>query len=382
MSKKKPRRVRIEFRKSHQTKTRDDADLTNDYLEASDDLDTPLQERVSGKGRTSRRRTVIVDSDPTTTGDSKDGKVELSVDRSRSLEGLVLRVHGLECIVRTSSGKEFRCAVRRVLKSMATDERHVVVAGDTVTFRPEGDAQGLILRIEPRRSILSRTSRKRRHVMAANVDQIVIVTSAAEPSIKPNLIDRYLITAEQNQLEACIVINKCDLIDPAELQPLVGAYAQLGYRVLMVSIHRGWNLSILKKCFAGRQSVVAGQSGVGKSSILNAIEPGLNQWVQAVSTENEKGKHTTTTAEVFPLSIGGSIIDTPGIRQFQVYDIAPAEIAGLFREFRPFASNCRYPDCMHLHESDCAVKDAFADHRLDVRRYESYCQIVEGLDEE
>ncbi len=380
MSKRKPRRVRIEFRKSHQGRTRDEADLTRDYLQSSEDVDTVGQERVSGKGAASRRRTVLVDTDQAASAHTLD-QVELSVDATGTRRGQVLRMHGLECVVSDSEGKIYRCAVRRVLKNLATDQRHVVVAGDHVTFRPEGQAQGLILRVEPRRGTLSRTSRKRRHVIVANVDQIVIVTSAAEPTIKPNLIDRYLVTAEQNQLDACIVINKCDLIDPAELQPLIGSYAQMGYRVMMVSAQRGWNTDLLRRQILGRQSVVVGQSGVGKSSLLNAIEPGLNQAVQAVSAENEKGKHTTTTAQVFPLRSGGSIVDTPGIRQFQLYDISPAEIAGLFRDLRPFASLCRFPNCTHRHENECAVKDAMADHRLDVRRYESYCQILEGAED-
>lgn len=376
MSKRNPKRIRVDFRKSHQGKTREDADLTRSYEKSADDIDTVSQERLSGKGETSRRRTVIGESQ---SSDSHDllGQVELSVDAGDTLSGIVLRVHGLEYIVQSSNRQIYRCAVRRILKNMATDQRNVVVAGDRVCFRPEGRDQGLILRIEPRRGTLSRTSRNRRHVLVANVDQIVIVTSAAEPTIKPNLIDRFLITAEQNSLDACIVINKCDLIDPASLQPLIGTYAQMGYRVYMVSATMGWGIGYFQSLLRDRQSVIVGQSGVGKSSILNAIEAGLNQRVQAVSNENQKGKHTTTTAEVFPLSMGGSIVDTPGIRQFQLYDIVRAEIAGLFRDLRPFASLCRFPNCTHLHETDCRVKDAIADHRLDVRRYDSYCQIVD-----
>ncbi|MDZ4848482.1 MAG: ribosome small subunit-dependent GTPase A [Pirellulaceae bacterium] len=374
--KRKLNRIRIEFKKSHQGKTREDADLTRNYHGETDDIDTISKERVSGKGDATRHRTVVGESTSEGMKDSL-GSVELSVNEVDTLQGLVLRVHGLDCIVQTLDQQIFRCAVRRILKNMATDQRHVVVAGDRVRFRREGTDQGLILRIEPRTGTLSRTSRKRRHVIVANVDQILIVTSAAQPTIKPNLIDRFLITAEQNQLDACILINKVDLVDPASLQPLIGSYAQMGYRVMMVSASRGWGIDAVCGLLRNRQSVIVGQSGVGKSSILNFIEPGLNQRVQAVSTENQKGKHTTTTAEVFPLSMGGSIVDTPGIRQFQLYDIVPAEIAGLFRDLRPFASLCRFPNCTHQHESDCKVKDAIADHRLDVRRYESYCQILE-----
>jgi ribosome biogenesis GTPase / thiamine phosphate phosphatase len=402
MPKRSGKQIRVEFRKKREIRTRQEADLTRDFEGAAEEIDTPSAQRISGKGRDTRRRTVVGESTQSaaSTPDGDVGNVRLSIGDATAgqnfLQGQVLRVHRLECIVLGADGREYRCAIRRLLKSLATDQRHVVVAGDLVTFRIDSETalsatssttatqqpqQGLIVRVEPRRGTLSRTSRNRRHVIVANVDQIMIVTSAAEPTIKPNLIDRFLITAEQNHLDACIVINKCDLIDPAELQPLIGSYAQMGHRVEMVSATRGWGMERLKSMMRGRQSVVVGQSGVGKSSILNAIEPGLMQRVQQVSAENQKGKHTTTTAQVFPLSLGGdvrsSLIDTPGIRQFQLYDISPTEIAGLFRDLRPFASLCKYPNCTHLHESDCAVKDALADYRISVRRYDSYCQMVE-----
>ena len=152
----------------------------------------------------------------------------------------------------------------------------------------------------------------------------------------------------------------------------------MGYRVVMVSAAMGWGIERLRSITRDRSSVVVGQSGVGKSSILNALDTGLKQRVQAVSLENQKGKHTTTTAEVFPLSYGGSMVDTPGVRQFQLWDILPSEMSGLFRDIRPFASNCRYPNCTHIHENVCSVKDAVADGRLDARRYDSYCQMVES----
>ncbi len=376
MPRKKSNKIRIEFRKKHQSQARS-ADLTNDYAVDQEDIDTVASQRVSGKGDQTRHRTVkgnlINDDEPESLG-----QVQLDVDASQTLSGLVLRVHGRESIVRVDDGRIFRCAVRRVLKNLATDQRHVLVAGDVVRLLPEGEEQAWVVRIEPRRSTLSRTSKQRRHVIVANVDQLLMVTSAAQPSIKPNLIDRVLATAEQNQLDACVCINKCDLIDTTMLQALIGTYTQMGYRVLMVSAARGWGMDRLRLMTRNRNSVVVGQSGVGKSSILNAIDSGLRQRVQAVSAENQKGKHTTTTAEVFPLSYGGSIIDTPGVRQFQLWDISPSEMSGLFRDIRPFASNCRYPNCSHIHENDCSVKDAVADGRLDGRRYDSYCQMVDS----
>ncbi len=260
---------------------------------------------------------------------------------------------------------------------MSTDQRHVVAAGDIVSFRTEGKDQGIIIAIQARRGVLSRTSKGRKHVIVANIDQIVIVASAAQPGLKPHLIDRFLVTAEQSGLEAIIVINKVDLVDPADLQPLVGVYAQMGYRVLLTSVARGWNIDLLQSAVFGNHSVVTGQSGVGKSSLLNAIQEGLALRVNAVSDDNNKGKHTTTTAELIPLENGGTIVDTPGIRQFELWDVIPAEICGLFRDLRPFVNLCRFPDCTHIHEIDCAVRDAVADGHIDPRRYDSYVHLIE-----
>jgi ribosome biogenesis GTPase len=226
--------------------------------------------------------------------------------------------------------------------------------------------------------VLARNSRGRQHILVTNVDQAVIVSSAAEPNLKPNLIDRFLVTAHQAGLQPLVVINKVDLVDVANLMPLVGVYSQLGYRVLLVSAAAGLGIDRLRREFAGKASVVAGQSGVGKSSLLNALDPTLKLAVRTVSTQNQKGRHTTTTAQLLPLASGGFIVDTPGVRQFQPWDVIPAEMAGYFRDLRPFVHLCRYPNCTHIHESDCAVKDAVADGRLDARRYESYCNLFLG----
>jgi ribosome biogenesis GTPase len=215
-------------------------------------------------------------------------------------------------------------------------------------------------------------------VLVANVDQLVIVMSAAEPRLKPNLIDRMLVTAEKGGIRPIICINKIDLIEPADLMPITGVYAQLGYDVVLVSAKDNIGIDRLRERLAGAESVVSGQSGVGKSSLLNAIEPDLALRVQTVSAETQKGRHTTTTAVLIPLSFGGYVVDTPGIRQFQLWDVIPEEVAGFFRDLRPYVSRCRFPDCTHTHEDDCAVKDAVADGWIDTRRYESYVQIRSG----
>jgi len=154
-------------------------------------------------------------------------------------------------------------------------------------------------------------------------------------------------------------------------------YSQLGYRVLLASAVTGFGIDRLRGELAGRSSAVCGQSGVGKSSLLNAVDPGLGLRVGEISRETEKGKHTTTTAELFRIAAGGYVVDTPGIRQFALWDVIPAEVAGYFRDIRPLVGGCRFPDCTHTHEEDCAVKDAVADDLLDARRYESYCHLLE-----
>lgn len=368
------RKFRTEFRKGQQSRRRD-GDLTRRAREDEESLDDIEQsQRVSGKGDLTRHRTVV----GATASDDDGLGLTLGVDNRQSLAGRVLRVHGLESVVLTDDGRTFRCATRRLLKSLSTDQRHVVAAGDRVFIRPEGTEQGFIERIEPRHGVLSRTSRGRRHVIVANIDQLIIVASAAEPVLKPNLIDRYLATAEQLRIEPIICINKVDLVSPADLQPLAGVYGRMGYEVHLISADKGWGVARIKARLTGRQSVVSGQSGVGKSSLLNAVDPELALRVAAVSEENEKGRHTTTTAQLIPLPFGGFVVDTPGIRQFQLWDVIPEETASLYRDIRPFVAKCRFPDCSHTHEADCAVKDAVADGRIDLRRYESYQHLYRG----
>jgi ribosome biogenesis GTPase len=373
MKKKSKQKIRASFRKNRGSRARQ-TDLTRDFQQP-EIADVARSERISGKGELSRRRTVIGDM----AGDEEAGLgVRLSVDESNCLSGRVVGVHGLTIAVRSDDGHTYRCATRRLLKTLETDQRNVVAAGDRVLFRLSGEQEGIIERVEPRRGVLSRTSRGRQHVIVANVDQLLIVTSAAEPDIKPNLIDRMLITAEKAGVEPLVCINKIDLVDPWRLQPLVGVYGQLGYRILMLSAATGLGVDRLRRALIGKQSVVAGQSGVGKSSLLNAVQPGLNLAVRAVSSDNEKGRHTTSAAVLLPLDDSGYVVDTPGIRQFQLWDVISEEVAGFYPDIRPYVSQCRYPDCSHTHEEDCAVKDAVADGRIDLRRYDSYCQVYRG----
>ena len=364
-------KIRAEFRKNYDKRGRK-TDFTRGY-HANDQTfdDVENRERVSGKGQFTRKRTVFGESDES----SQSGfQIELELDPATCLRGRAIRVSGLNSIVRTDRG-DFVCATRGLLKSLATDLQNVVVAGDWVTIQTMSGAQAVIARIEPRQSTVSRTSKGRHQIIASNVDLGLIVSSAAQPDLKPNLIDRLLVSIEKTGIQPIIVINKIDLLDAAELQPVAGVWGQLGYPVFLVSAETGQGIDRLRDLVRNRDSVVAGQSGVGKSSLLNAIDPQLVRRIGTVSDENEKGRHTTTVAELLPWSFGGHIVDTPGIRQFQLWDIIPEEVEGMFRDIRCYCHRCRFPDCTHTHEDDCSVKDAVADGRIDPRRYDSYCQI-------
>lgn len=375
MARDKKKRIRAEFRKNRVTRTRP-GDLTRQFpQEDADDDACVREERISGKGELTRKRTVI----GRVVDEGEAGlPVLLEVDDAACLRGRVLRVHGLTSHVQAEDGRIYHCATRRLLKTLSTEQRQSVSAGDKVLFRPVSDRAGFIERIEPRRGLLCRTSKGRQQVIVANVDQLLIVASAAEPALKPNLIDRFLVTAEKADIRPLICVNKVDLVDPADLQPLIGVYGQMGYHVLLASATTGVGIPRLKRWLQGQQTVVAGQSGVGKSSLLNAVEPALKLRVNTISADTQKGRHTTTTTQLVPLAPGGYVVDTPGVRQFELWDVIPEEIAGFFRDLRPYVNLCRFPDCTHTHEADCAIKDAVADGRLDARRYDSYCRLYVG----
>ncbi len=397
MSKKK--KVRVELRKNREKPPRVN-DITRDFAEGDGRADDAQSgERVRAKGNLSRYRTVMQN-------ESEAGTSMPAMDADACIRGRVLRVHGLASVVETDDGRVFRCAVRRLLKSLATDERSVVTTGDVVWIlstgtgvrkaeapaesdaEPTADSaaapvhEGVIERVEPRHGVLTRASRRREHVLVANVDQLVIVMSLVEPDLKPHLIDRYLAVAQQGGLKPVLCLNKSDLADAVDLQPLIGLYAQLGIPVFLCSARTGFGIERLREHLHGRSTVFSGQSGVGKSSLLNAIQPDLALAVKSVSEVNQKGRHTTTYSQLIKLNFGGWVVDTPGVRQLQLWSARPEEMEGFFPEFRPFVPLCTFPDCTHTHETRCAVKDAVARRYITSRRYHSYIGLFNGTAEE
>jgi ribosome biogenesis GTPase len=374
----KKKKVRVDLRKNRSRPPRPH-DWTRGFHEHGyAEEATPQEERVRAKGELSRRRTIIQEE---ITGKKPGGdqSAEMpAVDLDACVPGRVLRVQGLLSDVETDEGRHFRCAVRRLLRTLAIDERNIVAAGDRVWIRPAAKEEGFIERVEPRHGLLTRASRGREHVLVANVDQVVIVVSLVEPDLKQHLIDRYLASAAQGGIRPMICLNKADLVDPAPYQYLVGLYSQLGIPTFLTSAVTGQGIGWLREALPGRQTVFAGQSGVGKSSLLNAIQPELGLRVREVSEFNQKGRHTTSTAQLIKLDTGGWVVDTPGIRQFALWDIIPEEVEGFFPEIRPLVHLCAYPDCTHTHEDRCAVKRAVQRKQISLARYTSYLGLFTG----
>jgi ribosome biogenesis GTPase len=381
----KKKKVRVAFKKNRQKRTRAN-DLTRAYGQGEvPQAEPPAAERVRAKGDLSRHRTIVTEVTEAEAeagiheADAASAAAHRVVDLGSCLAGRVIRIHGLISIVATDDGRTTPCHVRRLLKTMAIDGRNVVAAGDRVWFRPGGAGgdEGLIEKVEPRRGTITRGYRRREHVLVANVDQLLIVSALAEPGLKLPLVDRYLISAERGGVRPVIVLNKADLIDPALYQWVIGLYTQLGYETILTSAADGRGIDRLQALVAQGTTAFSGQSGVGKSSLLNAIQPGLNLRVRAVSDWTFKGKHTTTTAELIRLDSGGYVIDTPGLRQFELWDVEPGEVEGHFVEFRPYIPLCKFPDCSHTHEHECAVKDAVYWGQIHPGRYESYLKLYE-----
>jgi ribosome biogenesis GTPase len=255
------------------------------------------------------------------------------------------------------------------------------VAGDLVRLDPDTMSEETlaIAGVEPRHSLLQRRTPEGRGTrpVAANVDQVVVVTAAADPEPVLQLIDRLLVVAEANQIAAMVVINKTDLRDASVVATHLAA---TGYGVLATSTKSGMGVDAVRAQLANKVSVLAGPSGAGKSSLLNVIEPGLGLRIGAISERVRRGKHTTTTARLVPIAGGGFVVDTPGFSEVGVWNVRPQELAALFPEFAARADECRFGDCHHRHEPGCAVREAIARGDIPASRHESYLAILAELE--
>ncbi len=302
----------------------------------------------------------------------------------RLIHGVVLRVRGHHYDVQTDDGVRV-CQVRGKLLQNKTKDT-LVAAGDRVWIWPEGRNSGLIERVDARRSVLSRQqpgiSRPAEDVILANPDQVLVMFSVAEPEPHLRMLDRFLVIAEANDLPAIICVNKIELTGLEGARAIFGIYEEIGYPVLYVSAKLGQGIEALKDLLMDRITVVTGPSGVGKSTLINAIYPELNLKVGDLRDFAGKGKHTTRAAQLIRLPLGEEtfIADTPGIRELGLYEIDPADLGFYFVDIAPFVNDCRFPDCTHDHEPGCAVRAAVEAGQIDRRRYESYLRLLHGED--
>ena len=299
------------------------------------------------------------------------------------VEGIVVRIDSHFPLIESGESR-YRCSLRKKLKRGHRTATHKICVGDRVLFAPPASDKdsGVIEKILPRNTQLIRRASHRdgmAQALVANVDRLIVVASARQPPLNPRLIDRMLVAGENGDLECFICINKMDLAKRDEVLPLVSYYPQLNYKLLFTSAKTGEGLEGLKDVLKDKSSVFAGASGVGKSTLLNAIQPGLRLTVREVSEVTGKGKHTTSFVQLLRLDFGGYVVDTPGIREFGLWDMDKHDLQYFFPEMQPFIGRCKYADCTHAHEPQCAVKAAVEAGNITRARYESYMHILETV---
>lgn len=299
------------------------------------------------------------------------------------IKGRVIRSTGSWYTVMSDENKLYECRLRGKYRLQGLRTTNPVAVGDLVYFRKEaGKETAVIEQIEERTNVIVRKSTnlsKAAHIIASNLDQALLVATIDQPRTSTGFIDRFLATAEAYHLPATLVFNKIDLYSSSqmlELEKLTTIYSSIGYAVLEVSAETGQNLEQLKALMENKVSLFSGHSGVGKSALVNAIDNQLHVRIGDISAVHHKGKHTTTYAEMHPLSFGGWIIDTPGIKEFGLYDLEKETLAQRFPEMRQIMSECRFANCTHRSEPGCAVKQAVADGQIADFRYKNYLNMM------
>lgn len=303
------------------------------------------------------------------------------------MEAIIYKSTGSFYTAIDETGKVWSARARGKFKiDKSIKSTNPIAVGDTVTLQAESeeDATAIITKIGQRHNYMVRTSphnRHQKHIVAANIDEALVVATIHSPRTSNGFLDRFLITAEAYHIPAVIVFNKADLIEGeyvAEWEERKQLYEAVGYPTFTIQATDPVSVQTLKDHLAGKTTLISGHSGVGKSTLINALAPSLDLRVQEVSDWSGKGQHTTTFAEMFELSNGAKIIDTPGVKEFGIVDIDQYELAQYFPEMRAKMPDCRFNNCLHINEPDCAVKEALGED-ISISRYESYLNILESL---
>lgn len=302
------------------------------------------------------------------------------------MEGLVIKSTGSWYEVKTSDGKVIRCRIRGKLKIKGLKVTNPVSVGDFVLYDPEDSGQGIIHTIKPRTNYLIRRSTRKTafgHILASNIDMAVVIATISFPRTSLGFIDRFLVAAESFRIPSLLVFNKTDMWGDQEKEyahELKLVYKNINVDFLEISAIDGNNIDDFKQKLKGKKSLIAGHSGVGKSTILNLISPNINQKTSEVSTFANKGTHTTTFAEMFEIAINTYVIDTPGIKELGLMDIYDEEISHFFPEMRDLFGKCKFHNCTHTHEPNCAVIESVENGKIAMSRFESYLSMMESID--
>jgi len=306
------------------------------------------------------------------------------------LTGLVYKSTGSSYTVKTDDGKVFECRIKGKFRMQGIKSTNPIAVGDVVDFELDNTTDetiGQIHNIHDRKNYIVRKSvnlSKQTHIIASNIDVVFLLITINNPPTTTSFIDRFLVTAEAYGIEAILVFNKIDTFDDAmtdEQLYLQYIYSEIGYKFLKVSAIEKKGLDELKGMMIGKVSMFSGHSGVGKSTLVNALEPNFNLKTKNISEQSKQGQHTTTFAEMYDLSFGAKIIDTPGIKGFGIVDMEPSEVSGYFPEFFKLQDECKFNNCLHKEEPNCAVKKALEENKIAWSRYNSYLKILEGDDE-